>query len=145
MPSLLTRLLSFVRSHEWIRFVIVGGCAATIHYSVYLAFWFLNVPYNAAYTLGWIVSFSFNFFASNLFTFRTKPTLNRLLSFGCSHGAIYLVDLTLLNILIRLGVPELAGPPAVIVCGIPVHFLLVRMALRSRFGSLLEERRRRAD
>ena len=143
MTSLFARLFRYVRSHEWVRFVLVGGCAATIHYGVYLTFWLLNLSYNVSYTLGWAVSFTFNFFASNLFTFRTKPTLNRLLSFSLSHGTIYLVDLSLLNLLVHAGVPEPFAPPAVIVCGVPVHFVLVRLALRSRFATILNDWRGR--
>ena len=56
---------------ELIRFGIVGTTAAAIHYAIYwvLQHW-INV--NVAYTLGYFVSFLFNYYLSAHFTFREK-------------------------------------------------------------------------
>lgn len=114
-----------------IRFVVVGIIATAIHYGVYLLLnnW-INV--NIAYTLGYIISFVCNFFLSNYFTFKTKPTLKKSVGFTFSHATNYIMHMILLNIMLYVGVPKQFAPIPVLCIVVPMNFLLVRFFLKNK-------------
>ena len=61
---------------EVVRFGIVGVAAVLIQYGVYLLLvQFLN--HNISMTIGYIISFIFNFIASTHYTFRVKANAKR--------------------------------------------------------------------
>ena len=55
---------------QFLRFCINGVIAASIHYGIYylLQLW---TDVNIAYTAGYLISFVYNFIATNYFTFHT--------------------------------------------------------------------------
>lgn len=113
-----------------IRFVGVGALATVIHYGLYLL---LN-PYiktNIAYTIGYLVSFVCNFFLSNYFTFKTKPTTKKGIGFAFSHIINYILHIVLLNTFLWLGISKTLAPIPVFIIVIPINFLLVRFFLKS--------------
>lgn len=100
-----------------------------IQYGVYL----LLVGHThvaVANTVGYIVSFVFNFYASTRFTFRVKATARRGAGFILSHVVNYLLQMGTLALFIGIGVPKSLAPiPMFCIC-VPVNFLLVRYFLK---------------
>lgn len=116
---------------EFIRFVIVGGTATIIHYSIYYLLQnFFNIELNISYTLGYGISFIFNFMASNYFTFKTKVSAKKGAKFTIAHIINYLIQIILLNIYIIIGISNKLAPIFVFIVAVPVNFIMVRLALR---------------
>lgn len=117
--------------YEIIRFGIVGIIATIIHYGIYLA---LNLIITSwiAYSVGYGISFLCNFYLSNKFTFKTKPTIKKGIGFGVSHFVNYLLQVILLSIFIKLGIPDNYAPLPVFCIAVPVNFLMVRFVLKSK-------------
>lgn len=115
--------------YEVIRFGIVGVIATFIHYGIYLVLNFVMISW-IAYSIGYGISFLCNFYLSNKFTFKTKPTMTKGLGFGLSHFINYLLQVLLLNVFIKLGIPAEYAPIPVFCVVIPVNFLMVRFVLK---------------
>lgn len=116
---------------EIIRFGIVGVIATIIHYEIYLV---LNLIITSwiAYSIGYGISFLGNFYLSNRFTFKTKPTFKKGIGFGLSHFINYLLQVILLSIFIKLGMPDKYAPIPVFCIAVPINFLMVRFVLKSK-------------
>lgn len=114
---------------EMLRFVIVGIVATAIHYGIY--WWLMHyTATNVAYTTGFLLSFVCNYLLSSRFTFRSKTSLGNGAGFCVAHAVNYLVQMLLLNVYLRLGVPEALVPLPVYAVAVPVNFVLVRFVFR---------------
>lgn len=114
---------------ELIRFGIVGVVATMLQYGIYLVCvrW---MHVTIANTVGYGLSFMFNFWASTRYTFRVKANAKRGAGFVLSHGVNYLLQQAVLMGAVLMGVPERWAPlPMFAVC-VPVNFLLVRFFLK---------------
>lgn len=79
-----------------------------------------------AFTVGYLISFVFNFFMSARFTFRKKPTTRKGIGFALSHLVNYGLETGALNVFLILGLAkEIAPIPVYFIC-VPINFLLVR-------------------
>ncbi len=116
---------------EIIRFGIVGIIATIIHYGIYLALNLIIVSW-IAYSIGYGISFLGNFYLSNRFTFKTKPTFKKGVGFGLSHFINYLLQVILLSVFIKLGMPDKYAPIPVFCIAVPINFLMVRFVLKSK-------------
>ncbi len=117
---------------EILRFGIVGAIAALLQYGVYLAMLIITSP-GVANTIGYIISFIFNFFASTHYTFKVKANAKRGLGFALSHVVNYLLQTLTLLLFIYIGVPKAYAPiPMFCIC-VPVNFILVRYFLTKKF------------
>ncbi|MEG0371987.1 MAG: GtrA family protein [Clostridium sp.] len=114
---------------QFIRFVIVGGGATLLHYSIYF-FSGLYINNNLAYTLGYAISFIFNFIVSSYFTFSTTPTKKGGIRFLLAHTFNYFLQIILLNIYIYIGIGRVIAPFLVFAVSIPVNFIFVKKALK---------------
>lgn len=128
---ILLRIIMKQNFYEIIRFGIVGVIATIIHYGIYLALNIIIVSW-IAYSIGYGISFLGNFYLSNKFTFRTKPTFKKGVGFGLSHFINYLLQVILLNVFIKLGIPDKYAPIPVFCIAVPINFLMVRFVLKSR-------------
>lgn len=117
---------------EFIRFVIVGGTATVIHYVIYYLLQVTGIEFNIAYTIGYGISFIFNFIASNYFTFKTDVSVKNGAKFTIAHIINYAIQMILLNIYIKVGIPSSIAPIFVFVIAIPVNFIMVRIALKGK-------------
>lgn len=117
--------------YEIIRFGIVGIIATIIHYGIYLGLNFI-IPSWIAYSIGYGISFLGNFYLSNKFTFKTKPTMKKGIGFGLSHFINYLLQVIMLSLLLKLGIPDKYAPIPVFCIVIPVNFLMVRFVLKAK-------------
>ena len=117
---------------EMVRFGIVGVVATALHYGVY---WLLHGVMNVsvAYTIGYVVSFVANYLLSARFTFRKKRSVKNGIGFAFAHAFNYLLQITLLNLFIWLGVSAVLAPVRVYCVAIPTNFLIVRFVFR-KFG-----------
>ena len=116
---------------EVIRFGVVGVLATFIQYAVY---WVLIRWLNpsVSMTIGYVVSFAFNYLASTRYTFRVKASARRGAGFALSHGVNYLLQMVTLNLFLWLGISKQWAPiPMFCVC-VPVNFLLVRFFLKGK-------------
>lgn len=114
---------------EVLRFAIVGGAATLIQYGVYLVL--LRWAHAAvANTVGYAVSFLFNFWASTRYTFRVKANARRGAGFAVSHAVNYLLQMATLTLFIYVGVPRSLAPIPMFAICVPVNFLLVRFFLK---------------
>lgn len=117
------------RLGEIVRFGIVGATATVLQYLIYIvaARWLHPTVAN---TLGYAISFVYNYIASTRFTFRVKSSARRGAGFALSHVVNYLLQTLCLSFFLWLGVSETLAPlPMFAVC-VPVNFLLVRYFLK---------------
>ena len=126
---------------EIVRFGIVGVLATLLQYAIY---WVLvkvigakgdskavqQMHASIAMTIGYAVSFVFNFIASTRYTFRVKANAKRGAGFVLSHVVNYFLQMLTLNLFLWLGVGKQIAPiPMFCIC-VPVNFLLVRFFLK---------------
>lgn len=125
---------------EVIRFGIVGITATLLQYFIYWLLLRLAIHWDVeagthtlstvAMTIGYVVSFIYNFIASTRFTFRVKANARRGAGFLFSHVVNYSLQMLTLNLFLLLGVSEQWAPiPMFCVC-VPINFLLVRFFLK---------------
>jgi len=125
---------------EIIRFGIVGVLATALQYAVYwLLIQFIGSDVeqsraqfwsSVAMTVGYIISFIFNFYASTHFTFRVEATAKRGAGFAISHVVNWLLQMVTLNFFMWLGISKQLAPiPMFCVC-VPINFILVRFFLK---------------
>ena len=114
---------------EILRFGVVGVIATVIHYVIYwvLQHW-INV--NVAYTIGYFVSFLFNYYLSAHFTFREKTSKKNGAGFIGAHVFNYLLQIGLLNFFLWLGLSRTMAPIGVYAIAVPTNFILVRFAFK---------------
>ena len=115
---------------EVIRFGIVGVLATALQYAIY---WLLIrwLTPTVAMTIGYAISFVFNFVASTRYTFRVKASAKRGAGFAFSHAVNYVLQMLTLNLFLWIGVPKQWAPiPMFCIC-VPVNFVLVRFFLKS--------------
>ena len=116
---------------EVFRFGVVGVLATLIQYGVYwvLIHW-LNPTLSM--TIGYLVSFLFNFLASTHYTFRVKANARRGAGFALSHAVNWFLQMVILNLFLWLGMSKQWAPiPMFCIC-VPVNFLLVRFFLKRK-------------
>lgn len=110
---------------EILRFGITGVFATAIHYLVYYLL-MLVINTSLAFTLGYLLSFVFNYFMSAKFTFRKKTSAKNGLGFCCAHLFNYTLQVCLLNVFLWFGISKELAPVPVYCISIPVNFLFVR-------------------
>lgn len=125
---------------EVVRFGIVGVTATLLQYFIYWSLLRLAIHWDVeagthtlstmAMTIGYVVSFIYNFVASTRFTFRVKANARRGAGFLFSHVVNYSLQMLTLNFFLLLGVSKQWAPiPMFCVC-VPINFLLVRFFLK---------------
>ena len=116
---------------QFMRYSVNGGFSAGIHYGVYvLAMQFIQI--DIAYSIGYIVSFFYNYFMTCYWTFRARPTWMRLLCFSGSHVVNYLIHVALFHLLTVWGVHRLVAPVLVLMVAVPTNFLILRYVYRKK-------------
>ena len=114
---------------EIVRFGIVGGVATLIQYGAYLLMLYAVSP-TLSNTIGYAVSFLFNFVASTRYTFKVKTNARHGAGFALSHLINYGLQIVMLHLFMALGFSEKLAPvPMFCVC-VPINFLLVRFFLK---------------
>ena len=125
---------------EVLRFVIVGIIATLLQYGIYSAL-ILFIPNKAsaaqiqlystvAMSIGYAISFVFNFLASTHYTFKVKANARRGAGFVLSHVINYLLQIGTLNLFLWLGISRQWAPVPMFCICVPVNFILVRFFLK---------------
>lgn len=130
----------YLRKHiDMIRFCIVGVSSVCIHYATYLILLVL-LEKNISYSIGYIISFLFNYYLSSKYTFKVELSFERFIRFAISHGINFFIYIGLFNFFIYLGVKEFFAPIPVYIIAVPISFLLVRIALfKKQFLKILKK------
>ena len=125
---------------EVVRFGIVGVTATLLQYGIYYALIQLipdtlsagrqHLWTTVAMTVGYLLSFIFNFYASTRFTFRVKANVKRGAGFVFCHCVNYGLQMLTLNFFLWLGLSKSLAPIPVFCICVPVNFLLVRFFLK---------------
>lgn len=110
---------------SFLRFCMVGVLATAIHYGVYWILLKFMGP-TPAFTIGYAVSFCFNYFLSARFTFRKKASAKNGVGFALSHVVNYGLQTGCLNLFLALGLGEKIAPIPVYCICVPINYLLVR-------------------
>lgn len=112
-----------------IRFCIVGVMAVVIHYAIYLLLkqWMVHV---VAFAIGYFISFIANFFMTAKFTFKKDATTKKGVGFLGAHIINFILQTSLLQLFLWLGVNENFAPIPVYCIAVPVNFMLVRFVFR---------------
>lgn len=119
------------KTGEFIRFGIVGVVATAIQYGLYLLLLKWLQP-QISNTIGYVISFVFNYIASTKFTFKVKSTAKKGAGFAFSHLINYVLQTVFLTLFLWLGLPKnIALIPVFCIC-VPINFLLVRLFLKKK-------------
>lgn len=118
-----------IKNNELIRFAITGTIATVLQYLIY--YMLMTVAgASIAWTIGYAISFVFNFMMTTYFTFKVKPNKKKAGGFAVSHIINWLMQLGTLNFFIWAGVSKALAPiPMYMIC-MPMNFLLVRFFVK---------------
>ncbi len=115
---------------EIIRFGIVGLLATLIQFVVYQLLCPVLAPF-LANTIAYLISFTFNFFATTHYTFRVKSSFQNGVRFALCHIINFFLQSATLALFLHLGLDkQTAIIPMFAVC-VPLNFLLVRKVFHS--------------
>ena len=131
IDALLARLTPQQRQKlgEVVRFGIVGVLATLLQYAIYTVLLLWCSP-SLSMTVGYILSFIFNFIASTRFTFKVETNARHGAGFALSHVVNYLLQMATLNFFLWISVSKTLAPiPMFCIC-VPVNFVLVRFFLK---------------
>ena len=117
------------RLGEVVRFGLVGVTATVLQYAIYLVASRWMHP-TLANTVGYGISFVYNYIASTRFTFRVKSSARRGAGFALSHVVNYLLQTACLSFFLWLGVSKTWAPLPMFAICVPVNFVLVRYFLK---------------
>ena len=115
---------------EVVRFGIVGVLATALQYAIYWVLIHVMAP-SLAMTVGYGLSFIFNFIASTRYTFKVEANAKHGAGFALSHVVNYLLHMVLLAFMLWLGVPERWAPAPVYCVAVPINFLMVRYVFKN--------------
>ena len=118
------------RLGEVVRFGLVGVTATVLQYAIYFVASRWMHP-TLANTVGYGISFVYNYIASTRFTFRVKSSARRGAGFALSHVVNYLLHMVLLAFMLWLSVPERLAPAPVYCVAVPINFLMVRYVFKN--------------
>jgi len=117
---------------EFLRFCINGCLAVCIQYSVYWLMLVFGLEKNIAFTIGYLVSFAYNFIVTSYWTFHSRPSWKRFTGFAGSHVVNYFVQIGFLNLFSLIGfLPKTAGILAM-AAAVPINFLLLRFVYKKK-------------
>lgn len=109
---------------QFIRFGINGCFATGVYYLLYLLMQQWLHPL-VAHTVAYILGFFVNFYTTNLFTFRTRPTVKKFLGFATSHAINYAVQTTALAAFLHIGLNKFIAPLPAIAIAMIVQFTIL--------------------
>lgn len=116
---------------EIVRFGIVGVLATALQYGIYL-FLIKWIEPRISNTVGYLLSFVFNYIASTKFTFKVKSTAKKGAGFTFAHIINYGLQTVFLTLFLWLGLPKnIAMIPVFGIC-VPINFILVRLFLKRK-------------
>ena len=131
MKTLTGRLPMKYRSA--VRFVFVGTFGTGVQYGIYYLLldifqrqWpEVGILTSVAFTAGFMIEMVCNYFLTNFYTFRTRPSWKNAGGFLLGRVLNYIIQLSLLNALVWLHMgEEWAGIVAIMLAGVINYFVL---------------------
>ena len=131
MKTLTGRLPMKYRSA--VRFVFVGTLGTGVQYGIYYLLldifqrqWpEVGILTSVAFTAGFLIEMVCNYFLTNFYTFRTRPSWKNAGGFLLGRVLNYVIQLSLLNALVWLHMgEEWAGIVAIMLAGVINYFVL---------------------
>ena len=131
MKTLTGRLPMKYRSA--VRFVFVGTLGTGLQYGIYYLLldifqrqWpEVGILTSVAFTAGFMIEMVCNYFLTNFYTFRTRPSWKNAGGFLLGRVLNYIIQLSLLNALVWLHMgEEWAGIVAIMLAGVINYFVL---------------------
>ena len=131
MKTLTGRLPMKYRSA--VRFVFVGTFGTGVQYGIYYLLldifqrqWpEVGILTSVAFTAGFLIEMVCNYFLTNFYTFRTRPSWKNAGGFLLGRVLNYVIQLSLLNALVWLHMgEEWAGIVAIMLAGVINYFVL---------------------
>lgn len=113
------------------RFGAVGVANTAVYYGSYLLLR-QALSFLVADVLAVVIAMLFAFFAHSLFTYRTRPTLRKLLLFPFGNITGYLVLTVGAWLLVRAGINDRWAPLLAGAVSIPITFVFLRLILLGR-------------
>lgn len=115
---------------EIIRFVIVGGIN-TFNGIILAMFLGKVLQYQLAFTIGYLISMIISFFLNTYFTYRTKPTWRKFITFPISYIPNFIIQYVSVVVFVeffQLSKNFAYGIAAII--SVPVTYLVMRIILK---------------
>jgi putative flippase GtrA len=119
------RLQNDERLRQFVRFGVVGVLSSAVHYAIYYLLLFVLTA-SISYIIGYLVSFVGNYFFTNCYTFRTKPSWKHFAGFAGSHAVNFGLHVVLFNIFLWWGMHQLVIPVFVMGICVIVQFTILR-------------------
>ena len=115
---------------EFVRFVFFGGVNSLLSYILYALF-LLLIPYQAAYTLSYVLGILFSYLLNTRYVYRAELRLTKALQYPLVYLVQYLLSIGLLYSLVEVfHVAKLLAPALIVLATIPVTFLLSRFIIK---------------
>jgi len=128
----LTRFIS----SEFIRYIIAGGVNTVLGYIAYLLLLPL-IAYTTAYTVTYIGGIVLAYYLNSHFVFRQPLHWKKAFQFPLVYIVQYLAGIFLLFVLVeRLHISDVIAPALVIICTVPLTFILSRLIIKGGAASL---------
>ncbi|MFL0194664.1 YfhO family protein [Clostridium sp. WILCCON 0269] len=116
---------------NFMRFAVIG-VINTIHYYVwYRILLWLQIPYVLSHTIAFIISMIGSYFLNCFFTFRTKPTFRKFISYPLTTLSNYIISTVSLVLLVNLF--NIASSVAALLASIlpiPITFMVTHHVLK---------------
>jgi putative flippase GtrA len=127
---------SWLRSHEFVRFLFVGFANTAITYVIYVVL-ALVVPYAVAYTITTALGIFISYILNARFVFRRKLSLVAALQYPIVYLTQYVLGLLLLYLLVeKADMSKFLAPIVIVAATVPVTFVLSRFVIgRNRFAT----------
>jgi putative flippase GtrA len=121
----------FFLTGQFCRFVIVGFINTFNYYLLYLFFNnIVHFHYMAAHIVSFLISMVGSFYLNSYFTYKTKPTVKKLLQFPLTYVVNITVSSTAIYIFVVLmNLNENVSPLLASVLAIPFTFVISKMIL----------------
>lgn len=125
LSTKISQLWSDERVRQFVRFGVVGILSSAAHYAIYYLLLFV-LKATISYVIGYAVSFVGNYFFTNCYTFRTRPSWKHFIGFAGSHAINFVLHVSLFSLFLWLGVHELIIPIFVMGICVIVQFTILR-------------------
>lgn len=116
---------------EAVRFAMVGVVATALHYGIYFILYHV-MNESVAYTIGYAISFIINYVLSARFTFKKQTSVRNSAGFAAAHTFNYLLQVSLLNLFLFIGVNKPLAPIPVYCIAVPTNFFIVRLVFMGK-------------
>lgn len=112
---------------QFVGFVLAGGAATLVNYTLFLVLLFLNVNYLLASAIGYASGIALSFAINRKIVFRAESAATgQLVRYFIAYGMALVAQLLLLEMLVRLGVVVFLANGIAIVVVLVANFFLIR-------------------